>query len=92
METEFHQFHSNFAACHYPEQINPVLSTTHNTPNLFLADPILCFAPISAYVFQVVTSLDVYPLKPSPLRATCPTHLIIPDLVCRILFGEEQRL
>jgi hypothetical protein len=27
----------------------------------------------------------------SPLRATCPTHLIIPDLKTRITFGEEYR-
>ena len=27
----------------------------------------------------------------SPIRATCPTHLILPDLIIRMIFGEEYK-
>jgi len=50
------------------------------------------------YVFQVVSVTQVSPPKTmyatllSPVRSTCPAHLIIIDLMARIVFGEEVQL
>jgi hypothetical protein len=49
-----------------------------------------------AYIFQVVTSLQVYKvmraLLISPIPATCPTYLILLDLIIHIAPGEEYKL
>jgi hypothetical protein len=34
----------------------------------------------------------LYAFIVSPIRATCPSHLILPDLVTLIIFGEEYDL
>ena len=54
--------------------------------------------PMYTYVFQVVSVTQVSPPKTmyatllSPVRSTCPAHLIIIDLMARIVFGEEVQL
>jgi hypothetical protein len=38
-----------------------------------------------------VVLLVLFVLFLSPIRATCPAHLILLDLINRITFGEEHR-
>jgi hypothetical protein len=34
----------------------------------------------------------LYTFLSSPMCATCPTHLILLDLICLMLFGEEYKI
>jgi len=53
------------------------------------------YLPIYIWVFQVVSFLSGFPtciqLSSPPICATCPAHLILPDLIARTILGEEYR-
>ena len=72
----------------------PILSQLHPVPTTHF----LKIHPIYIWVFQVVSFPQVSPLKPfihfssPPIRATCPAHLILLDLITQTTLREEYRL
>jgi hypothetical protein len=72
-----------------PDQSSPC------PPIAFPEDQSYYYLPIYAWVFQVVSSPQVSPPKPcirlSPIRAICPAHLILLDLIARTIMFEEYR-
>jgi len=65
--------------------------------NPTLSDPSKYYPPIYACPFKVIYFLQVYPSKPftrlsaAPIRATCPTRLILLNLITRKMLGEEYK-
>jgi hypothetical protein len=65
-------------------------------PIPLLEDPFYYFPPIYFYIFQVVSFPQVSPPPTTlyaslvfPIYTTYPTHVIVHDLITRMIFGEE---
>jgi hypothetical protein len=94
MEPEGSLPHSQLpATCLYPEaaQFNPYLHIP------LAEDRSSYYAPIYAWVYQVVSYPQVFPLKPCthlfppPYTLHAPTYLVLLDLITRTIVGEEYR-
>ena len=58
---------------------------------------VILFSPLPLNILdglspsQVSSTNPLYEPLLYPIRATCPAHLILPDLITLLLFGEENR-
>jgi hypothetical protein len=81
------------ATCPYPEPVhsspNPPPATSWRSILILSAHLRFCL-PRGLFPSGFPTNTLCTPL-PSPISATCPTHLILLDLITRTIVGEEYR-
>jgi len=78
----------------YPPSVPDLSSPFPHIP--LPENPSSYYPPDYTFAFQIVSFLQVAQTKPcidlsSPIRATCPTHLIILDLITRTILADKYR-
>jgi hypothetical protein len=74
-----------------PDQSNPHHPILSLRFILILSAHLRLVLPSGLSLSGFSTNMLCIPLLP-PIRATCPTHLILLDLIIQILLGEEYKL
>jgi len=74
-------------------QINPVHASHPTTWRyILILSSHLCLDLPSGFFSSRFPTKTLYTPLLSPIRATCPAHLILPDFITRTVLGKEDRL
>jgi len=76
--------------CPEPAQSSPYLHPTFWRSILILSSH-LCLGLLSGLFPPGFPTRTLYTPLPSPIRTTCPTHLILLDFITHTILGEEYR-
>jgi len=96
----FHATHRLTAALAIASHLSPPHDTTiHSRPShsKSYSSILILFShtnlgPPSGHFLSGLPTKTTYASHLSPIRAICPTHLFILDIITRIIFGEEYRV
>jgi hypothetical protein len=74
-------------------QVNPLHTRPTNLPKVHLISSSHLRLGLSSGLFPLgFHTKTLYTFLPCPMRATCPAHLILLDLICLIISGDECKL